>query len=354
MVHECNAQSRRINAPPRGARHERAAIKDRRTTRQHTVRPGCNRCSQGDLQWLTVRRITLVAAAVVALLAGCSDPGDLGDTWGALPSPSWPVAAVGTCLTSGGSIDYTGKGDPNTSQVGCDKPHKLEVVQTGRFPDAAQVSDWGSEPMQAAYTDCGTAATAYLGADWHRGWLFLHIGHPSSAAWSGGARTYVCDIAEFERTDWTAPALERTGTLKGDLATGGAGKVAQRCVKLSGFETDSQGFYSVATQKRVDCATLHDAEFAGVIEQPTASYPTWEAQRTFAAPRCDALVAAMLGLSTQALHERRRDLRSLFTYLDDETEWQAGEHFSICYAMVSTTHLVRATLKGLGSGPLPY
>lgn len=40
--------------------------------------------------------------------------------------------------------------------------------------------------------------------------------------------------------------------------------------------------------------------------------------------------------------------------LDDETEWPAGEHFNLCYAMVSTTHMVRATLKGLGSGPLPY
>src|SRR5512133_2345030 len=74
--------------------------------------------------------------------------------------------------------------------------------------------------------------------------------------------------------------------------------------------------------------------------------------RTGRPPGCDNLVAAMVGLSTRALHERG-DVRSLFTYLDDEPDWQAGEHVSICYAMVSTTHMVRATLKGLGSRPLP-
>jgi hypothetical protein len=297
--------------------------------------------------------VVAAVAVVVALLAGCSGPGDLGNGWGVLPSPSWPVAAVGMCLTSGGSVDYTGKGDPTTIPVGCDKPHKLEVVQTGRFPEAAEVPVWGSQPMQAAYADCGAAATAYLSADWHRGWLFLHIGHPTSASWSGGDRGYVCGIAEFERNDWSAPALERIGTLKGDLAPGGAGKVALGCVKLIGGETDGPGFYAVASQKRVECAALHGAEFAGIVPQPEGTYPTWEAQRSFAAPRCDTLVAAMLGLSTQALHERR-DVRSLFTYLDDEPDWQAGEHVSICYAMVSTTHMVRATLKGLGSSPLPY
>jgi hypothetical protein len=60
----------------------------------------------------------------------------------------------------------------------------------------------------------------------------------------------------------------------------------------------------------------------------------------------------MVGLSTRALHERG-DVRSLFTYLDDEADWQAGEHVRICYAMVSTTHMVRATLEGLGARPPP-
>ncbi|MFC5006752.1 hypothetical protein ACFPIJ_54200 [Dactylosporangium cerinum] len=40
----------------------------------------------------------------------------------------------------------------------------------------------------------------------------------------------------------------------------------------------------------------------------------------------------MLGLSTEALY-KRGNVRSIFTYLDDETEWQAGEHSSTCYAM---------------------
>ncbi|MER7007508.1 hypothetical protein ABT297_31310 [Dactylosporangium sp. NPDC000555] len=43
-----------------------------------------------------------------------------------------------------------------------------------------------------------------------------------------------------------------------------------------------------------------------------------------------------------------------FSYLDDQSQWQAGERVSGCYAMVSTTHMVRASLRGLGTGPLPY
>ncbi|WP_433605207.1 septum formation family protein [Dactylosporangium sp. CA-139114] len=95
---------------------------------------------------------------------------------------------------------------------------------TGRFLDGSQVPGWGSGALRATYAECGNAATAYLGADWHNGWLFLHIGRPASADRAAGAHGYVCGIAEFERTDWSAPSLARTGTLKGDLAAAGPGQ----------------------------------------------------------------------------------------------------------------------------------
>src|SRR5689334_16316279 len=132
-----------------------------------------------------VHRFALVAAAVAAaLLAGCSGSGDPGRNGG--PSPSASRSLVGACLTSGGVIASGDKGDPVTKEVGCDAPHKLEVVSTGRFPDGGEVPGWGGDAMQAAYADCGKAATAYLGADWHGGWVFLHIGRPASSDWAGG------------------------------------------------------------------------------------------------------------------------------------------------------------------------
>ncbi|MER7278685.1 septum formation family protein [Dactylosporangium sp. NPDC000244] len=303
-----------------------------------------------------MRRIVLVTAVAAALLlSGCSGADDPGKHAGPSPSPS-PVEvlpAVGACLTSGGNIAYADKADPVAKEVGCDTPHKLEVAGTGRFPDGGQVPGWGSAAMRAAYAECGKAATAYLGADWHNGWLFLHIGRPASSDWAAGARGYVCGIAEFERTDWSAPALARTGTLKGDLAAGGPGKVAQRCATLIGHSPDPQGFYDGASQKRADCATLHDAEYAGSIEQPDGVYPAYESQQAFVGKKCDALVASLLGLTPQALG-KRRDVRSLFTYLDDQSEWQAGERSHLCYATVAQSHKIRASIKGLGTGPLPY
>ncbi|MGI5242717.1 septum formation family protein [Dactylosporangium sp. CA-139066] len=305
-----------------------------------------------------MRRIALLAA-VVALLAGCSvlskpagTDGDLTNGWAAQPSPSERVPATGSCLTTGGIVAYNDKADPQTTPADCTGKHKLEVVKTGRFPDDSSVPGWGSKPMQAAYADCGKAASDYLGADWHTGWLFVHVGRPSSAAWAGGARTYVCGLAEFERTDYSARALERTSSLKGELAKADTA-AAKRCVRLVGSGSDSYGFYkSIAGEERVDCATPHDGEFAGMVALPDGAYPSWQAQSDYLFPRCLQIVAAWLGLSENAFN-RRTDIWLYYTYLDDETQWFAGDRTSGCYAMVPTKHLVKASIKGLGGGKLP-
>ncbi|WP_433618336.1 septum formation family protein [Dactylosporangium sp. CA-139114] len=260
---------------------------------------------------------------------------------------------MGACLTSGGNIVSGDKGDPVTKEVGCGTAHKLEVVGTGRFPDGGQVPGWGSDALRAAYVECGKAATAYLGADWHGGWVFVHIGRPATSDWISGARGYVCGLAEVDRTGPYEAARQRIGTVKGDLAPGGAGKLAQRCATLIGQAPDAQGFYDGATATPADCAAVHDAEYAGFVEHSAGVYPAYESQQVFVRTRCDALVASLLGLTPQALG-KRRDVRGMFTYLDNEMEWQAGERTSLCYATVSQGHKVRASVKGLGSGPLQY
>ncbi|MEV8513656.1 septum formation family protein [Dactylosporangium sp. NPDC051484] len=295
-------------------------------------------------------------AAIAALLAGCSTPsgtdGDLTNGWAAQPAPSEPVPAAGSCLTASGKVVYGDEGDPVTTEVDCATPHKLEVVKTGRFPDDISPPGWGSKAMQSAYADCGKAASEYTGADWHTGWLFVHIGRPSTAAWAGGARTYVCGLVEGESTNAYTPAVERTGSLKGALAAG-TSPVVRRCAKRTGVETDAQGFYKRAgAQRRIDCAAPHDAEFAGAIGLPPGPYPSWAAQQDYVLPRCVEAVAGLFGLSEPALR-RRGDVKVEFTHLDDETEWLAGEHVSICYAVVASTHPVRGSLKGIGTGPLP-
>ncbi len=298
-----------------------------------------------------MRRIALLAVTV--LLAGCTAPagtdGDLADGWAVPPAPSRPVLAAGMCLTTGGNVAYNDKSDPLTTPVDCGKPHKLEVVRVAEFPDGAQPPTWGSPAMRAAYADCGKAATGYLGGDWHTAWHFVHVGRPSIAAWTGGARSYVCGVAEFDRTDWAAPALERTGSLQGTLSGS-----PPRCATLIGNQPDKQGFYTrIAGERRTSCNELHDAELAAVLELPDGVYPSTEAQVSSLLPRCITAVTALLGLSRPAF-DRRTELWVHFTWLDDQSEWQAGERVSLCYAMVSATHKVRGSLKGVGAGPLPY
>ncbi|WP_238010548.1 septum formation family protein [Dactylosporangium sp. AC04546] len=296
-----------------------------------------------------MRRITLVALAAV-LLTGCSGTdGKVTDGLGALPVPSAAVPATGACLATGGNVAYNDKGDPSATPVDCAKPHKLEVVQVARFPDSAEPPGWGSPAMRAAYADCGKAASGYLGGDWHTGWLFVHVGRPSTAAWAGGARSYVCGVAEFQRTDWSAPALERTGSLRGTLAGG-----PPKCAVLVGNQPDRQGFYTrIAGERRTGCTELHDAELAAVLEMPDGAYPGDKAQADYLLPRCVTAVTTLLGLTREAF-ARRSELWVHFTWLDDENEWQAGERTSLCYAIVSASHQVRASLKGVGAGPLPY
>ncbi|UWZ39261.1 septum formation family protein [Dactylosporangium roseum] len=299
-----------------------------------------------------MRRIALLVVVTV-LLAGCSAPagtdGNLTDGWEVPPAPSVPVPAIGTCLATGGNVAYNDKGDPAATPVDCGTPHKLEVVRVARFPDDAQPPAWGSPAMRAAYADCGKAASGYLGGDWHTAWLFVHVGRPSSAAWAGGARSYVCGVAEFERTDWASPAVERIGSLKGSL-TGRP----PRCATLIGNQPDKQGFYlRIAGERRTDCNEAHDAELAAVFELPDGAYPSWQAQGDYLLPRCITAVTALLGLSRQAF-DRRAELWVHFTWLDDQSEWQAGERASLCYVTVPMAHKVRGSLKGVGAGPLPY
>ncbi|WP_432828432.1 septum formation family protein [Dactylosporangium sp. CA-092794] len=316
-------------------------------------RQGPPRPRRGPRVCRVPRSALALVLAVVVVLGGCSraagTDGDVTNGWGPLPAASAWVAPVGACLTGSGLVGFGDRGDPAVAPVDCAKPHKLEVVKTGRFADGADVPGWGSDALRAAFDDCGAAATEYVGADWHTGWLFPHVGRPSTAAWKSGARAYTCGLAELVSTRYPAEAVERTGSLKGAAA-----RVAVGCALLVGGLADGQGFYTHITgEQRIDCAAEHDAEFAATIELPAGTYPAAESQDLFVGPRCGRAVAALLGLSEQAM-QRRRDVRIYYTWLDDQTQWQAGHRVSTCYAMVAATHKVRASLKGLGTGPLPY
>ncbi|WP_433222971.1 septum formation family protein [Dactylosporangium sp. CS-047395] len=303
-----------------------------------------------------MRGISSLAAALVLLAACAPDVPAASPSPSPSPSPSSsaPPArpVVGGCLSTTGRVQYGGKGDPIASPIDCAEPHQLEVVKTAAFPAGAAVPSWGSADLRAAYADCAAAASAYVGIDFHLGWLFVHVGRPDSTAWAAGDHAYVCGVAETESTNWLAVVLPRSGSLKGARATG-SGLVFSRCAQVSGDQPDADGFYQTITgEYRVDCATAHDAELAGVIELPDGPFPEWQAQADYAEPRCIKAIAARLGLSESAFL-RRGDIARYTTTLDNEHQWSAGDRVLRCYAVVPSDHLFTGTLEGLGAKPLP-
>ncbi|WP_238017113.1 septum formation family protein [Dactylosporangium sp. AC04546] len=307
----------------------------------------------GDRKRLSaVRALTLVA---VLLLAGCAKPagtdGDLVNGWAAQPSASYTVPAVGTCVTGGGISAFEPSAAPVTT-VDCAQEHTAEVVLVGTFsgPAAAAAAPpaWDSDPSRAAYAECSKAATAYVGADWHTGRLFPWFSLPKEAAWKGGARQYVCGLAEAE-DDLFAPKA-RTGSLKDGLKD--PKPLALTCVRLDGSDVSPEGFYrTVEAVTPVGCTEPHDTEFVGTWTAAAGAYPDAKRLNELASDGCYGKIAAFLGLSQLQLYERG-DVYTFWTGLT-ANQWKLGDRVAHCFLNVSSKSKLTASLKDLGTKPLP-
>ncbi|MFI5909107.1 septum formation family protein [Dactylosporangium sp. NPDC051541] len=208
---------------------------------------------------------------------------------------------------------------------------------------------WDSDAVRAAFAVCSQRVGEFVGGDWHAGKVFPFLTLPSSSAWSGGARTYVCGVAEAS-DDLFAPK-ERTGSLQGSLKD--AGPMALTCVDLDGGELTADGFYkSVDAVMPVGCSEAHDTEFVGVWTAPAGAFPVdAQALNATVSKACFTLVAGFLGLSELQLFERK----DIYTFWDGLTQaqWQLGDRVAHCFLNVSTAKTLHKSLKGLGTNPLP-
>lgn len=291
------------------------------------------------------RSMTLTAAVVtVILLAGCAGSGrmdgDLVDDWGPLPTPGAFTPPAGTCQVA----DFTdvvplAAFDP----VDCAEPHRVETVHVGSFPaDRAEPPMAGSTELRAAFVDCDTRASRYVGDEWRAGRLRLGVALPSEMGWAAGSRWYRCDLTELNTVERAAAPVTRTGSLRDALRGPSA-------LRLGCQQTRPGRNRTVDMVVPVDCATRHDAEFVGVWRAPERPYPSRDADWAPFYTGCRSVLGRYVGVPDD---ENLRFRAAVVVRPPGAGRWRAGDRGVRCYLWLSD-RAVTGSLKGVGVAGLP-
>jgi hypothetical protein len=237
--------------------------------------------------------VTLVTTMSM-LVAGCTPNVsgvdlDLADDWVAMPAAESFKPSVGACHEG----KYTETGAMEAYKpVPCDGNHYGETVHVGQFSGPA--AEGNSAPnvsaavVTTAFAECDKQATTYVGEEWRNGRLSLKITVPGSAAWSGGARWFRCDLNELTTVTDDPEWVRRTASLKGAMTPS---------LRLGCFsESGSSG--SVEKMPEVECSKAHNAEYTGTFIAPTnKTYPKADAEWTYFYDQCRNIIAAYIGMS---------------------------------------------------------
>jgi hypothetical protein len=304
---------------------------------------------------------TAVAAALVGVLLGLSGcglrvagtDGDLVDDWKPMAAPKFELPSVGMCLDSPSKAPF----DPAFARarpIECERGHTLEVVLVGAIEgSAAQASEPpepGSEGFRAAYAACGKAASDYAGGDWYTGMLGIDVQMPTRAPWGGGLRSYVCSI--FTLSSAYGVMSFTSGSLKGSLA-GNAPK-AMRCMEVVGNKATDGWWDRISALTPIDCAQPHEAEFVGTVQigaGASGALPATDVLKKWTTDICWPLVATFMGL-TRAQFDTREGIGLAWDGMN-KFQWDAGDRHQRCFVLFSPGKKVRASVKGLGTKPLP-
>ena len=295
-----------------------------------------------------VKRVLILLAAV-ALVAGCAvrpagTDGNLVNGWPMQAVATYAVPQVEHCYTgtntSYDGVDYTGY-----REAPCTEDHAVEVAGqrtfTGAAASAAHPPVPGDAAHKAARTTCAAAADEYLGGNWETAFVYLRVGLPSTAEWTGGDRTYTCEVGP----DGAPSDYHLAGSVKGGLT--GTRVAARGCVEFTspdqpnkdGFYDNPDGFNNVA------CDTEHNAEFGGVFDAPDGPLPDSKNTKLMASfsARCEGLLAKYVGQSVTQL-DNRTDV-TFYWFWPSENAWTQGERAIDCYLAVQVAHPVTKSLK---------
>lgn len=305
------------------------------------------RYSSTVITWAVWKKIGGGLTAGMLLLAACTQRpgGALTDEWPEMPEPSVQVPLAGTCHQVGAngygeSFAYT----MLQAVPACDASHKFETIYVGQFDGEHATRTTpppdGGPAARLAYRRCADVAREFLGGDWHAAWIWLSVFVPSEAAWAGGARWFRCDLAETRNG---ANVIEdRTASMRDGLR--GERPLAITCAR--GDLERSSSLYDGS------CTENHTLEFVGVYVPTAADLAVGEnnlGDRLIAG--CWKLAAPYLGLPLNRVPD---ELFAYFWYFKDDRP--RGEFTVRCFVgPADPDKPIRggATLKGLGSRPLP-
>jgi hypothetical protein len=280
--------------------------------------------------------IGLVVVAVVLVAAGAywlTRPQKAS----AKPPKDAPVA--GSCWNIDEKAAATAFPWPG-APVDCTARHTAEVIFVGQVDrelaaKAVSAKGDGAKVQQnvmyaQARRACTVVASTYVGADWRAGRVQV------VADWITPARSgyFGCAVAEA-----AAPAnkrfIARTTSLRDALKGGG---LAIACVARDGG----------GEMAYVACEQPHDGEFVGtyMITPPDAPFDG-EKARAAATSGCGELATGYVGAP-------RTDLRTGYVGPTTAGDWLGSDQTYACYTLATGTQKLRATVKGVGAGPLPH
>jgi hypothetical protein len=257
------------------------------------------------VRWFA-RLVSVVALG--ALATGCASlpavgDGDLRNDWAALPAPVGYEPKVGSCLllaaASSKKVDRL-----RDKVVSCDQEHHYQVVIVGQFGPE------GSTPtaLDTIYQQCDAAATKFIGENWRNGTLEIRAAQPESATAEFGARWWECMV--LRETPYFSNAAVNQPLMRTDLAAGIPADLRFGCQRASEKDDEIVGISAV------DCATPHEAEYAGAATLPVGTpFPSSEQQWRTLHDACDRVVATFVGVSL-------RNVRGTYTeVMRSEATW---------------------------------
>jgi hypothetical protein len=295
-------------------------------------------------------RLSVAAAlgAVLLIVSGCGMPGgvdgDLTNEWAVMESAAGFEPSPGTCHSS--AFNPVGSRD-TYEEIDCKLQHRTETVYVGTYESPATSADAppidGSAGAKAAYRICDQKTTAYLGGQWRTARIWIGVTHPTTAAWSGGARWFRCEALELSTVEDDGGLVQRTGGLQNALA-GGASALMLGCYAVV---LDSSG--AIGSMPAVACTAKHNAEFVGVWEADNLQYPANDATWAKFHDGCRALIATYANVPNDRDLQFRAGVVSL---PGDDDVWALGDSGVRCYLWLDGAELT-STLKGGGVKSLP-
>lgn len=294
------------------------------------------------------RRGIFAILGVLLLASGCGMPGgvdgDLTNGWAAMEPATGFEPTAGTCH----SANFNTVGARSTyEEIDCKLKHRTETVYVGTYAAPASDADEppaeGSAGAKAAYRTCDEKTTSYLGGSWRAARVWIGVTHPTTAAWSGGARWFRCEALELSSVEDDGLLVQRAGSLRNEL-TDGTSALLLGCYAVA---MDSSG--AIAGMPAAACSAKHNAEFVGIWYAKDLGYPKDDAGWAKFHDGCRALIATFAAVPNDQDLQYRTGVISLPGSAD---VWQLGDYGVRCYLWLDGAELT-SSLKGKGVASLP-